>query len=337
MNHKSRKESDEEEIDIERFVESLWMKYIWSSYFWSKQTEWARRKARTQFFEYCVFNKDTILLTGHHLDDRIETTLLNTERWAWLRGKINMRKESQKIIRKLSWETLQCVHLRPLLDIPKQDIYNQAEQSGIIYFEDETNKDPLYGKRNAMRKKLAEQWGVDYEFYRKQYENLENKMNSIKEDLKIEPLVPIWSWVTQYMKISSFTNIETLQDLLDYLWIYHNISQNFLEEMIDFFCKKSWYKYVRDWFFFRCHGTTYLIKSKSKFRQNELYIPIDYKWSGTIRPPKDGDRIWWKRVRKHLLNQKIPIFLRGNIQVIEENEVLRSSVSRKELLTAKYM
>jgi tRNA(Ile)-lysidine synthetase-like protein len=96
------------------------------------------RRVRYAFFEQIRALEWAVnILTAHHLDDSIETVLLNLTRGARLRGLSGIQAQYGAII-------------RPLLALSKTEIREYAEEHAIPYREDATNTDPNY-PRNRIR------------------------------------------------------------------------------------------------------------------------------------------------------------------------------------------
>jgi len=137
FNHKTRPETDEEEI----FIEDLWKKEWFKvevaecdfekiqKLYPSKSFEELAREKRYAFFNAVsnIYNSKYII-TGHHLDDKIETFFFNLTRGSKLTGLINMTEESGWI-------------LRPLLGIQKSEITQYLDSNRLKYKIDSTNKD----------------------------------------------------------------------------------------------------------------------------------------------------------------------------------------------------
>ncbi len=81
---------------------------------------------------------------AHHADDQAETLLLQLLRGAGLKGVAAM-----PFIKHTQRHTV----LRPLLDIPREQLLDYARQSGLSWVEDESNADEQY-PRNFLRHRL---------------------------------------------------------------------------------------------------------------------------------------------------------------------------------------
>jgi len=267
-------------------------------------------------------------MTWHHYNDRLETSLLNMERWAKERGILNMTTTKKKWLRNKKWEVLQYVHFRPLLTLSKDEIISTSHKLHIKSFEDSTNIDSWYTLRNKLRQ--------ENKFPNIDYLSLEKKL--WKTTLpNIKKLTSPREWVKEYYKIWKIDNISSLQMLLDFMWSYKNISSMFLGEIYSFLQKEKWYKFKDWWYFFRCHWNTYIIKSKEKFRLKawNIWSNISSKWFTELN--KQWDTFRWKRFRKFLINQKIPLFLRSSIPVKKKNWKIVNTLFYKDLKKLNYL
>lgn len=84
------------------------------------------------------------IATGHHADDQLETLLMHLMRGSGTRGMSGMRPTTP-----LANKTL----LRPLLDIPRNEIETMLRELDIAWCHDQTNDDPAY-VRNRIRQDL---------------------------------------------------------------------------------------------------------------------------------------------------------------------------------------
>lgn len=90
-------------------------------------------EARKQRWDYAhsIAPDNAVFITGHHLDDNIETTLFNL-----MRGKPHSDL-SMKAMNRFG----QHYRFKPLLSIPKEIIVSQAEKRGLKWASDSSNMD----------------------------------------------------------------------------------------------------------------------------------------------------------------------------------------------------
>lgn len=99
----------------------------------------AARELRYKWFDQLMQQYGyTYLLTAHHLDDSMETFLINFSRGTGLEGLLGIPERTAKII-------------RPLLPFSREEIQNYAIENDIAWREDITNGQTKY-LRNKIRK-----------------------------------------------------------------------------------------------------------------------------------------------------------------------------------------
>ena len=105
--------------------------------FYKKSIQVSARDLRYDWFYSLmeVYEFD-FLLTAHHLNDQLETFLINTTRGTGISGLLGIQEK----------ETL----LRPLRTIPKKELIEYAEAEKISWQEDQSNASDVY-LRNAIR------------------------------------------------------------------------------------------------------------------------------------------------------------------------------------------
>jgi len=104
-------------------------------------TQMAARDLRYQFFEnLCREYSYDYVLTAHHLDDQLETFLINLNRGAGLQGLTGIPELNDQIA-------------RPLLPFSRDQIHKYAVQNKISWREDASNKKNTY-QRNQLRNQV---------------------------------------------------------------------------------------------------------------------------------------------------------------------------------------
>lgn len=191
------------------------------------------------FINHCKANNCKILLLGHHLDDRIETTFLNINRGC---GK-----------KWLQWLQIHTAHfldntittVRPLLWLKKEEIIKDCKNLQLKYYNDPTNDDISYSERNMIRKLLHTSFNTEgfYKSMESLYITLEKEKNTHNDKNNIindsfnniyniykyndkEHMVTIvqWQWtpdllykIYEYFKISINPRSTTLSELCNSL------------------------------------------------------------------------------------------------------------------------
>lgn len=104
-------------------------------------SEAAARKARYGFLNMLrqAAGADAIV-TAHHQDDVLETALINLTRGTHRRGLSSLVSTADVV--------------RPLLGVPKQELYAYAKENGIAWREDSSNTDTRY-LRNRIRHEIV--------------------------------------------------------------------------------------------------------------------------------------------------------------------------------------
>lgn len=102
----------------------------------------AARKLRYEWFAELLLNKKLdYVLTGHHLDDQVETFLINLTRGTGLEGLTGIPAQNGTII-------------RPLLPFSREEIENYAKDNQITWREDSSNASDKY-LRNKLRHNIV--------------------------------------------------------------------------------------------------------------------------------------------------------------------------------------
>lgn len=105
-----------------------------------KTSEATARTARYKFLEKVREESGSdAIITAHHQDDVLETAIMNIQRGTNRKGLASL--------------TSRPGILRPLLDVPKQEVIDYAVLNKLSWREDSTNQDLAY-KRNYIRHKI---------------------------------------------------------------------------------------------------------------------------------------------------------------------------------------
>lgn len=167
--HNTR-ENIQKEIDLTESVRHGATMEIFR-YGWSDHDESSLRTRRhEQFVNYCQKHHITFLITGHHLDDRIETTLLNMKRGSALKGILAVTQSDPHFLNP------DITILRPLIHSPKSEILDYCKEQNIPFALDPTNSDTNYSQRNLIRQFIHDHLSTD-NFY-KSFTHLYNALES---------------------------------------------------------------------------------------------------------------------------------------------------------------
>lgn len=150
---------------------------------------WARELRYTFFKEIQEKENLEFLVTAHHLNDQLETFIINLSKAAGINGLSGIPSNDNAI-------------LRPLLDFSKKEIYQFAEENSIEFREDLSNKKDDY-LRNKIRNKIVPMLmetndhflenfrksslylNQTKDFVHKQIQEIENQLTIFNPDYKI--------------------------------------------------------------------------------------------------------------------------------------------------------
>lgn len=144
-------ESDEDEKFVEQFAKQNQIpfhsiKFDTKAFKKDKtiSTQMAARELRYEWFEKIrKENKYHFIATAHHLDDQLETILLNFTKSTGIKGLTGMQAKNGFVI-------------RPFLEISKQQILDYATEHKIAFREDNSNASDDY-QRNLIRHQVVPQ------------------------------------------------------------------------------------------------------------------------------------------------------------------------------------
>lgn len=138
-------ESDQDELFVKDYAKRFGIS-VHSKRFDTKKeattrgisTQMAARDLRYAWFDQLLTVKDyDVLLTAHHLDDQLETFLINLSRGSGLKGLQGIPSENEKI-------------KRPLLPFSRKELETYAKEKHVAFRHDSSNDSSDY-LRNAFR------------------------------------------------------------------------------------------------------------------------------------------------------------------------------------------
>ena len=144
VNHKLRKESDDEAKMVKKYCEkeNIIFEYMIIDRYKGNTENYARKK-RYEFFDKLIKKySSSYLLTAHHGDDLTETIMMRLIRGASLKGYAGFSEVTEKKSYKI---------YRPLITKTKTELLNYAKENNIPYAVDQTNESDDY-TRNRIRK-----------------------------------------------------------------------------------------------------------------------------------------------------------------------------------------
>lgn len=128
------------------------------------------RKVRYEFLEAVRKETDArAIITAHHADDRLETSLFHAWRGAGATGLISLNSSA----------TL----LRPLLGVSKNDLLDYARHQGIPWREDSTNTD-ITLQRNFIRHEIIPHMNTYQPGLQQRFKNLHVRLDQVEYRLK---------------------------------------------------------------------------------------------------------------------------------------------------------
>ncbi|MFK5884183.1 MAG: tRNA lysidine(34) synthetase TilS [Candidatus Izemoplasma sp.] len=362
INHKQRKASDQEFINIKAIAKKLnipFEGYVINTPFKDNFHD-ESRTLRYDFFKVISqkYNAKKIVL-AHHLNDQVETVLMRIIRGSSFTGYsgISYIRHDGNIS-----------YIRPLISYPKEDILAYAKENNITYYEDASNRSSKY-TRNRFRNEIIP-------YLKKENPNLDSKVIQLRDyiesaDIVLEKIKQDFlktNCIHNTISIKSFNNLEHILKIKVLKHIVNIATNNSVEvtylqynSIIDICLNNSVNKKItlnKDYSFYKEYEYIYVAKppvfkevnikvlepgeyftddnqsiifSINKLEQNySNYIELCYNklvFPLTIRNRKNGDKIVLKagskKIKDLLIDLKIPLSKRNSILLIaNEDEVL---------------
>ena len=300
VNHKLRKESDQEELLLKEYClkNNLIFESITINKYPKGNTEMNARTIRYDFFEKILYKYNSgYLFTAHHGDDLVETIIMRLTRGSSFKGYAGFLKITKQKDYKL---------IRPLVYITKDEIMNYAKKNNIPYAIDYTNKEDIY-TRNRIRNNILPE-------LKKENKNIHKKFIKFSEI------------INQY---ESYFEKET-NLLYNKLFVNNKIDLNEFYLLDDIFKKRLLFKillniYNEDISLINDEHTNLILNLISSHKQNS-YITLPKN----IRVTKFYNMIEFdyydniSKVYNYLLNKEVELEL-GTISRILETDVLKSN------------
>lgn len=135
------------------------------------------RDARYQFFADVLKGSEAdTLMTGHHLNDTVETYLMRVLRGTSMKGSRGIPANYRRILTDQHRHAVLVNVLRPLIAVPKQELYDYAAEFSVEYLEDATNDSHKF-LRNRIRHQLVP-------FFEKENPQFLNNMLALQEQFQ---------------------------------------------------------------------------------------------------------------------------------------------------------
>lgn len=330
--HAQRHDSAYEIACVYELCRKLWLSCVSATYIWDWHTERALRDARYDFFS-SAYKRSVLwrsfLFLWHHLDDRIETSFLHMMRWSWVDWFLNMWLVSNYNNVSLSND---AYRVRPLLSSSKKELLEIGDSNWLYYFLDASNTDVSVSQRNAIRWILQKtvSWGsqdADASGSMYGYSRLQDSFLWLYESLEVmrKNVLPVvytdlrcfGDDIAHTVHFSDIVCPYQFCCVLRYLWVWKNLSSSMIYEFTNFLQWVSWSKYIWWRNIYRSNGKNYVLKYVWHMSTNCIRVLNNELYTVPSRPYTPKDKIHGKSVSKKLLNDKIPVFLRKRIYVVD--------------------
>ncbi len=175
VDHNLRKNSSSEAKSVKKLLKKFQinLNIIKNKKKIRKNIQSEARKVRYDFFKtFCKRKKINIILTGHNLEDQVETFFIRLSRGSGLQGLSSM-KQLEKIDKKISL-------FRPLLDIKKNELIKISKLVFGKFYKDPSNKNIKYLRTRVRNLKSSiESSGINYDRIFQSIENLGSSRDTL--------------------------------------------------------------------------------------------------------------------------------------------------------------
>lgn len=338
-NHHTRPETDHEEQLVRTTFSELPVHI--SHYMEEKKKESDLRARRYRCFRAVMeITGSTILITGHHLNDRVETTFLHMLRGCGIDGFLAMR----------NWQTHPLLPhsyvYRPLLQTSKAYIQQQCDHRNIPYALDSSNNDATISKRNTLRQtvfplltELSHKKDTTSTSFLESMQHVYTSYEQAIPPLHIENictsifLPSAWNAQRGYRCTFPRADLTTthLHDMLAYFGVLPDISATTYKKRASFLQETN-HGYIRykQVYLIIAHAQLYIIHAPIRFWTRQDYSEIDtqdipaQRANYTIRFSETSDRYKGKTRNKRCINHKIPFFYRNYVPLVvdEKNSIV---------------
>jgi tRNA(Ile)-lysidine synthase len=307
----------------------------------------ARELRYNWFLEISDLLKIDFIATAHHLDDNVETYLINTFRGTGIKGLEGIPEVNGKIV-------------RPLLPFSREEILNYAEENNITWREDSSNKSTKY-LRNKIRlevmPKLKETNPKALQNFRNTQNHLKEAQNLLEDYIEIVYKKTIHKTKGGYKidieKLKSFPNTKALLYQLLHTFgfkewddVYHLLNAQSGKKLFSdthTLLKDRQFLFLKliDVFNTKTNKEQYLISENKKSISEPIYLTFDEVAQGSktdhntvfvdkdtvqfplvLRKWKNGDVFYpfgmqgKKKLSKFLKDEKISLFDKKNVWLL---------------------
>lgn len=330
LDHNIRQESSQEVSFLKNYCKEY--TFETSTYLAEDKTErWLRNRRHSELIWFAKKHWSDLILLGHHLDDRIESFMLNLRRGAALPGMICM-----KMLDNSPFDpSIQL--LRPLLSFNKATIIQEADKLQLPYFVDYTNLDSIISERNKLRNEIMPWFATNttsafYGSMEQLFSYLETLWESKMDAIKLRKMRCPAHWnALMFAEVEAkVRNKDTVSELFKITNCYKNITKKNLEEISSFLNKsRSGHKYLSWLTIFIAHSKVYVIQGAmncwlNTLRKSDIKFWTQWLEWKHVRLAHENDKVHAKNWWKYCINKKIPIFVRNIIPVAvdEENQII---------------
>ena len=214
------KESDDDELFISKWCSEKNIKFYnkkFNTEEYCKNNkltiQMGARELRYEWFRELISkDKHDFVVTAHHIDDQLETFIINSIRGTGIDGLIGIPDKINKII-------------RPLLMISKDQIIEFSKQNKIAYREDSSNNKEDY-LRNKIRHSVIPYLKSDDENVLLKFKTTIENLNSTK--IFVEKVISkIRKRIFVYEENNIISNIDLLKDLDPIEFYIHELYKDF--------------------------------------------------------------------------------------------------------------
>ena len=243
IDHNIRKNSGQEAKKVQNILKkkNLKLRFFLNKKKIIKNIQAEARNVRYDILKnFCIKNSIKVILTGHNLEDQVETFLIRLSRGSGLKG-LSAMKPLSKINSQVSL-------FRPLLDAQKQSLEKISKNIFGTYLKDPSNKNKKY-LRSKIRnlKKPLEKSGIKYEKIFKSIQNLsqskitlEQHLNKIFKKLIIKANNEIFINFKNYKDLNMDTKIALINHSVKQLKSnYYDLRSKKVENLISSLDKKG--------------------------------------------------------------------------------------------------
>lgn len=274
-------------------------------------------------------DENSMLLTGHHMNDQVETFMLNLMRGAGLDGLSAMPSVKSFGI---------GYHGRPFLHVTKEDIKNYAIKNELKWVEDESNDDSTYDRnfiRNEVMPLIQTRWKKANESIVQSVEHIQNAKSYI--DTKVEEIGMSTNTdqldIKELLMLNPYEQNETVRK-----WVVFNLkkqaSKNMMKSIFEDIipasedAKMKWEQ--KGYFVTRFNGKLYFVNKEVKnFDIQELLDSVKSNLhvnDVVVKYGCKGEKIKQgnihKDVKKMFQEYKVPTWVREELPYVYHNDEL---------------